>query len=103
VAQGAGDSVRVGVEADQFHAPLDWDPTGGQVVAEDLLGLGLGDEQQEWIGGVVQAEAEQPDADDAAAGVELDPDRVVAPRDQFLGDPQPAQDLQGAWLDSQRP
>ena len=44
----------------------------------------------------------QPDADDAAAGVELDPDRVVAPRDQLLGQPQPAQDLQGARLDGQR-
>jgi hypothetical protein len=72
------------------------------VVAEHLFGLGLGDEQQEWVGGVVQAEPEQPDADDAAAGVELDPERVVAPLDQLVGQPQAAQDLQGARLDAQR-
>ena len=72
------------------------------MVAQHLFGLGLGDQQQEWIGGVVQAEAKQPDADDAAAGMELDPDRVVAPLDQLLGQPQPAQDLQGARLDAQR-
>ena len=65
----------------------------GQVVPQHLFGLGLGDEQQEGIGGVVQAEPEQPDADDAAGGVELDPDRVVAPRDQLLGQPQAAEDL----------
>ena len=69
------------------------------MVSQDLFGLGLGDEQQERIGGVVQAEPEQPDADHAAAGMELDPDRVVAPPDQLLGQPQPAQDLQGARLD----
>ena len=59
------------------------------MVSQHLFSLGLGDEQQERIGGVVQAEPEQPDADDAAAGVELDPDRVVAPRDQLLGQPRP--------------
>ena len=89
MAQGAGDGVGVGVEADQLHAPLHQDAAAGQVVAQHLFGLGLGDEQQERIGGVVQAEPEQPDADDAAAGVELDPDRVVAPLDQLLGQPQP--------------
>ena len=72
------------------------------MVTEHLFGVGLGDEQQERIGGVVQAEPEQPDPDDAAASVELDPDRVVAPLEQLLGNAQPAQDLQGAWLDGQR-
>ena len=89
------------MEADP-HAPLHSDAAAGQVVSQHLFGLGLGDQQQERICGVVQAEPEQPDADDAAAGVELDPDRVVAPRDQVLGQPQPAQDLQGARLDAQR-
>jgi hypothetical protein len=102
VAQGGGDGVGVGVEADHLHAPLHRDAATGQVVSQDLFGLGLGDEQQERVGGVVQAEPEQSDADDATAGVDLDPDRVVAPRDQVLGDPQPSQDLQGARLDSQR-
>ena len=102
MAQGAGDGVRVGVEADQFHAPLDPDAAAGEVVDQDLLGVGLGDEQQERIGGVVKAEVEQPDADDAAASVEVDPDRVVAPRDQLLGNPEAAQDLQGPRLDGQR-
>ena len=67
MAQGAGDGVGVGVEADQLHAPLDRDAAAGQVVPQDLFGLGLGDQQQERVGGVVQAEPEQPDADDAAA------------------------------------
>jgi hypothetical protein len=102
VAQETGDGVGVGMEADQLHAPLDQDPTGGQLVAEHLFGLGLGDQQQEGIGGVVQAETNQPDTDDAAAGMQLGPDRVVAPPDQLPGQPQPAQDLQGTRLDSQR-
>ena len=55
--------VLVGEEANHLHAPLDRDPTGGQVVVEDFLGLGLGDEQQERVRSVVQAETEQPDAD----------------------------------------
>ena len=102
VAKDAGDGVVLGLKGGQFHASLRRGAAAGQVAAQDLFGLGLGDEQQERIRGVVQAEPEQPDADDTAAGVELDPDRVVAPPDQFLGDPQPAQNLQGARLDSQR-
>jgi hypothetical protein len=102
MAKNTGHGDGVGTEADQLHTPLDQDPTAGQMVAEDLFGLGLGDQQQERIGAVVQAETKQPDADDAAAGMELDPDRVVAPPDQLVGQPQPAQDLQGARLDTQR-
>jgi hypothetical protein len=52
---------------------------------------------------VVQAKTKQPDPDHAAAGMEPDPDRVVAPPDQLVGHPQPAQDLQGPRLDTQRP
>jgi hypothetical protein len=72
------------------------------VVKQHLLGLSLGEEQQEGVGGVGQAEAEHPDPDGAVAGVELDPDRVVATRDQFPRHAQPAQHLQGARLDGQR-
>ena len=90
MAQGGGNGVGVGVEADHLHAPLHLDTAAGQVVTEYLLGVGLGDEQQERVGRVVQAETEQPDADDTTAGVELDPDRVVAPRDQVLGNTEPA-------------
>jgi hypothetical protein len=34
---------------------------------------------------VVQAKTKQPDPDHAAAGMEPDPDRVVAPPDQLVG------------------
>jgi hypothetical protein len=91
------------VEAHQLHAPLHRDAAAGQVVAEDLFGLGLADEQQERIRRVIQAQPKQPDPDDTAAGVELDPDRIVAPRDQLVGQPQAAEDLQGPRLNSQRP
>jgi hypothetical protein len=87
MAQGGGDGVGIGPEADQFHTSFDRAAAAGQVVEQDLFGCGLGDEQLERIRGVVHAEPEQPDADDAAAGVELDPDGVVAPHDQFLGNP----------------
>ena len=87
VAKGAGDAVWFGVEGGQLHTPLHRDAAAGQVVPQDLFGLGLGHQQQEGVGGVVQAEPEQPDADDAAAGVELDQERAVAPLDQLLGNP----------------
>ncbi len=102
VPEGAGHAVGVGLEGDQLHAPLHPIPAGGQVVVQRPLGLCLGDEQQEGVGGVGQPETEQPHPDDAAAGVELHPDRVVAALEQLLGDTQPAQHLQGAWLDAQR-
>ncbi len=73
------------------------------MVEQHLFGLGLGDKQQERVGGIGQPQAEQPHSGGAAASVELDPERVVAARDQLLGHPEAAQDLQGAWLDSQRP
>ena len=92
----------VGMEADQLHPTLDPDAAGGQVLNEHLFGVGLGDEQQERVGGVGQPEPEQPDPDDAGASVELDPDRVVATLQQLLGDAEPPQHLQGAWLDRQR-
>ena len=79
MTQGAADGVGIGVEADQFHAPLGRAAATGQVVEQDLFGFGLGDEQQERIRGVVKAETEQPDPDDTTAGVELDPYGVVAP------------------------
>ena len=102
VAQGAADTVGIGVEGDQLHPPLDVDAVAGQVAVQHRLCLGLGDEQQEGIGGVVEAEPEQPHPDGAVAGVELDPDRVVAARQQLLGHTQPAQHLKGARLDGQR-
>jgi len=94
--------VLVGVDAGQLHAPLDGDATRGQVLAEHGFGLGLGEEQQERVGGVVQADVEQPQRHRVAAGVHLQVDGVVAPFDQGLGDAEAAEDLEGARLDGQR-
>jgi hypothetical protein len=98
VAQHTADAGLVGVEGDQLQAPLDPHAPGGQVLDEDLFGVGLGDEQQKGVSGVGQAEPEQPDPHGPAAGVELDPHRVVAARQQLLGHADSAQDLQGARL-----
>jgi hypothetical protein len=101
--QGAGDPVGRGAEAGQLDAPLDPRAPGGQAVAEDRFGLGLGHEQQEREGGVGQAEPEQPHPDGPAAGMQPEPHGVVAAGQQLPGHPQPAQDLQGPWLDGQGP
>ena len=55
---------------DELDAPLDLDALLAEVLVQDCLGLGLGHEQQEWVGGVLEADVEQPHRDDALAGVE---------------------------------
>jgi hypothetical protein len=56
-------------EVGQFDAALDWNSDGVEVLSEDPFGLGLGQEEQVGIGGVVQAEVEHGDSHVAAAGV----------------------------------
>ncbi len=59
VAQRGHGGVGGVAQAGQFNAAFHVDADRGQVLAEDALGLGLGQEQQVRIGGVSQAEVEQ--------------------------------------------
>jgi hypothetical protein len=58
VAQRGRGGIRGDAQAGQFNAALHRDAGRGQVLAEDAFGLGLGQEQQEWVGGVIQAKVE---------------------------------------------
>ena len=103
VPQGADDPVAAGREAGQLDVALDPGAAGGQPVAKDRLGLGLGDEQQEGEGGVGQAKAEQAYPQGPAAPIQPQHHRVVAAPQQLRGRLQPTQHLEGAWLHDQGP
>jgi hypothetical protein len=100
--QGAADSVLAGLELDELDAPLDVDALLGQVLVQDRLGLGLGNEEQEREGRIFEADVEKPDHDNALAGVELQLRRVVAALDQRRRDPEPPQNLERARLHRER-
>ncbi len=73
VAVGMGDGgahvVGALVEVGQLDAALDRGAGAGEVVVEDRLGGGLGQEEQERVGGVVEADVEQGHLGRALAGV----------------------------------
>jgi hypothetical protein len=54
------------------------------VLVQHRLGLGLRDEEQEWVSGVLEPDVEQPRPHHPLAEVQLQPDGVVAPLDQPL-------------------
>jgi hypothetical protein len=101
VAELAGDLLVRLVDGDQLGAALDQDAVAGQMLAEDALGLGLGEEQQVRVGGVGDAEVEQPQGDGAAGQVRPELDSRVAVVEQLAGHAVPGEDFQGAWLDGQ--
>jgi hypothetical protein len=61
--------VTTGLELDELDAPLDVDALLGEVLVQDRLGLGLGNEEEERVGRVLEADVEKPDHDDALACV----------------------------------
>jgi hypothetical protein len=84
MAERAGDLVFVRREGDKLHTPLDPNPAGGQVLVQHGLGLGLRDEEQERVGGVLEPDVEKPRPHDPLAEVHLQLDGVVASLDQPL-------------------
>jgi Domain of unknown function (DUF1330) len=72
------------------------------VLAEDAFGLGLGQEQQEWVGGVIQAQIEHRHCQSPAGDVHAQLHSPVSAGDQLVGDTETRQNLQGARLDGQR-
>jgi hypothetical protein len=53
-AEGAGDGAGLLPERDQLEASFDADVLGGEMLVQERFGLGLGDEQQERVGRVVE-------------------------------------------------
>jgi hypothetical protein len=98
MTERAEDTVRAGLELDELDASLDRHTARSQVLVQDRLGLCLGDEEQERIGGVLEPDVEEPDCDDSLAGVNLHLRGVVPPLDQRLRDPEPTQHLERARL-----
>jgi len=101
VPQGAGHVIGVLVEAGQFDASFDGDAVPCEVGGEDVFGFGLGQEQQERVGGVVHADHEQGKLGGAGAGVHLEPHRGFAVFDEGVGDAEPGEDFEGAGLNRQ--
>ena len=87
-AQRALDVVTLRREADELDAALDRDASCREMFVQDRLRLGLGDEEEEREGGVLEADVEEPHANDAFADVHAQLERAVAALDQSLGDPQ---------------
>jgi hypothetical protein len=102
VAQRGRGGVPGVAQADQFNATLHADAGRRQMLAEDTFGLGLGQEQQERVGGVLQAEVEHRHRQHPAGDVHAQLHSPVSAGDQLVGDTQPGQNLQGARLDRQR-
>ena len=90
-------------EPDQLDAPFDRRSAGGEVLAEDGLGLRLGEEQQERKARVVQADVEQGRTRGSGPAVHLQLDGGVAPLDHGVGKAEPAEHLQRPRLDGERP
>jgi hypothetical protein len=84
VAKRAADALFVRREGDELHAPLDLDTAGSQVLLQHRLGLGLRDEEQEWVRGVLEPGVEKPRPHHPRAEVHLEQDGVVATLDQLL-------------------
>lgn len=55
----AADVARALVDVGQLDAALDGDPVPVEVVVEDRLGGGLGQEEEERVGGVVEVDVEE--------------------------------------------
>jgi len=68
------------------------------VLVEDRLGLGLGQEQQERVGGVVQADVEQRKLRGTGAGVQLHAHGGVAAFDEGVGQAEAGENFEGAGL-----
>jgi hypothetical protein len=102
VSECAEDSFLARLELDELDAPLDANALLGQVLVQDSPGLGLRDEEQEWVGRVLEADVEEPHRDDALAGVDLKLRGVVAALDQRLREPEPSQNLERARLNGKR-
>jgi hypothetical protein len=71
-------------EGDELDAPLDVDAAGSQVLVEHGLGLGLGDEEQERVGGVLEADVEEPCPQGPLAEVHVQLNRIVPALDELL-------------------
>jgi hypothetical protein len=71
-------------ERDELHTPLDVDAAGSEVLVQHRLGLGLRDEKQEWVRGVLEPDVEEPRAHKLLSEVPLQLDGVVASLDQPL-------------------
>ena len=103
VAQPAGGLLVGGIDVDQLDAALDRHPSQVEVLAEDAFGLGLGQEQQERVGGVGDADVEQPQGGHPTSNVDPQLHGPVAERQQRRSDPKGGEDFEGAGLDGQRP
>jgi hypothetical protein len=72
------------------------------VLVQHRFRLGLRDEEQERVGGVLEPDIEQADRQHPLAEVQPQLYGVVAPLDQLLGDPERPQHLQRARLHRER-
>ena len=95
--------VRGVAQAGQLNAAFHGDAGRGQGLAEDALGLGLGQEQQERVGGVLQPEVEHRHRHYPAGDVHAQLHSPVPAGNQLIGDTKAGQNLQGPRLDRQRP
>ena len=102
MAQRGRGGVRGVAQADKFNAAFHGDAGRGQVLAEDAFGLGLGQEQQERVGGVIQAEVEHWHRQYPAGDVHAQLHSPVSASDQLVSDAEAGQNLQSARLDRQR-
>ena len=102
VAQCGRGGIRGVAQVGQFNAPFHGHVGRGQVLAEDAFGLGLGQEQQERVGGVIQAEVEHWHRQYPAGDVHAQLHSPVPGGNQLVGDTKSGQNLQGARLDRQR-
>jgi hypothetical protein len=83
MAKRAGEVLSVRCRGDELHAPLDTDAAGSQVLVQHRLGLGLRDEEQEWVRGVLEPDVKERGAHHPLAEAQLQRDGVVAPLDQL--------------------
>jgi hypothetical protein len=74
----------------------------GGVVAQDPFGLGLGEKQQERVGGVGKTQVEQPYRDHPMWQVHPQLDGLAAVVEQGRGDAKVGEHFQGAGLDRRR-
>jgi hypothetical protein len=96
VAKRAGDALHVCREGDELDAAFDVDAAGSQVLVQHGLGLGLRDEEHEWIRSVLEPDVEEPCPHYLLTEMQLQLDSVVAALDQLLRDPETSHNLERA-------
>ena len=84
MAKRAGDVFFGRCVVDELHAPLHLEAASSQVLVQHRLGLGLRDEEQKWVRGVLEPDVEEPRPHDPLTEVHLQLDGVVASLDQRM-------------------